>query len=58
MTGPPESLPIRGILPIIPPRSNRKVPEHPDYRPYQNRDRAERLFGKRARLSESNPRPG
>jgi len=26
-----ESLLIRGILPIIPPRSNRKVPEHPDY---------------------------
>jgi len=25
-----ESLLVRGILPIIPPRSNRKVPEHPD----------------------------
>lgn len=25
-----ESLLIRGVLPIIPPRSNRKVPEHPD----------------------------
>jgi IS5 family transposase len=24
-----ESLLIRGILPIIPPRANRKVPEHP-----------------------------
>ena len=28
-----ESLLIRGILPIIPPRSNRKVPEHPRLSP-------------------------
>ena len=28
-----KSLLIRGILPITTPRSNRKVPEHPDYRP-------------------------
>lgn len=41
-----ESLLIRGILPIIPPRSNRKVPEHPDYRRYRDRNRAERMFGK------------
>jgi hypothetical protein len=33
-----ESLLIRGILPIIPPRSNRKVPEHPDYRRYKDRN--------------------
>lgn len=25
-----ESLLVRGILPLIPPRSNRKVQEHPD----------------------------
>jgi len=31
-----ESLLTRGILPIIPPRSNRKVPEHPDYRRYKD----------------------
>ena len=37
-----ESLLIRGILP----RSNRKVPEHPDYRRYRNRNRVERMFGK------------
>lgn len=37
-----ESLLIRGILPIIPPRSNRKAPEHPDYLRY----RVERMFGK------------
>ena len=36
-----ESLLIRGVLPIIPPRSNRKVPEHPDYRRYRDRNRIE-----------------
>lgn len=41
-----ESLLIRGILPIIPPRSNRKVPEHPDYRRYRDRNRIERMFAK------------
>ena len=41
-----ESLLIRGILPIIPPRSNRKVPQHPDYRRYRDRNRVERMFGK------------
>src|SRR3546814_19301333 len=41
-----ESLLTRGILPIIPPRSNRKVPEHPDYRRYKDRNRAARMFGK------------
>lgn len=40
-----ESLLIRGILPIIPPRSNRKVSEHPDYRRYRDRNRVERMFG-------------
>jgi len=32
-----ESLLMHGILPIIPPKANRKVPEHPDYRRYVNR---------------------
>lgn len=41
-----ESLLIRGILPIILPRSNRKVKEHPDYRRYKDRNRVERMFGK------------
>ncbi|AKQ41597.1 transposase [Aurantiacibacter atlanticus] len=41
-----ESLLIRGILPIIPPRSNRKVPAHPDYRRYKDRNRIERMFNK------------
>lgn len=41
-----ESLLLRGILPIIPPRSNRKVPEHPDYRRYKDRNRIECMFGK------------
>ena len=37
---------FRGILPIIPPRSNLKVPEHPDYRRYRDHNRVERMFGK------------
>src|SRR3546814_5821417 len=34
-----ESLLVRGILPIIPPRANRKAPEHPDYGRYKDRNR-------------------
>nr|WP_241657552.1 transposase [Aurantiacibacter suaedae] len=30
----------------MPPRSNRKVPEHPDYRRYRDRNRVERMFCK------------
>ena len=41
-----ERLLIQGILPIIPPRSNCKASEHPDYRRYLDRNRAERMFGK------------
>ena len=41
-----ENLLMRGILPIIPPRSNRKAPVHPDYRRYKDRNRVERMFGK------------
>ena len=41
-----ENLLMRGILPVIPPRSNRKSPEHPDYRRYKDRNRVERMFGK------------
>ena len=33
-------------MPIIPPRSNRKVPEHPDYRRDRDRNRVERMSGK------------
>jgi transposase len=50
-----ESLLIRGILPIIPPRSNRKVPEHPDYRRYRDRNRVERMFGKLKQQRVSQP---
>ena len=41
-----ENLLMRGILPVIPPRSNRKEPAHPDYRRYKDRNRVERMFGK------------
>ncbi len=40
-----KSLLIRGILRIIAPRSNRKVPRHPDYRRYRDRNRVEGIFG-------------
>lgn len=33
-----ENLLLRGILPIISSRSNRKTPVHPDYRRYKGRD--------------------
>ena len=41
-----ENLLMRGILPIIPPRSNRKVPVQPDYGRCKDRNRIERMFGK------------
>ena len=41
-----ERLLIRRVLPIIPARSNRKVPEHPDYHRYRDRNRVGRMFGK------------
>jgi IS5 family transposase len=50
-----ESLLIRGILPIIPPRSNRKVPEHPDYRRYRDRNRVERMFASSSNSAVSQP---
>ena len=40
-----KSLLMHGILPIIPPRSNREAPEHPDYRRYKDCNRIERMFG-------------
>ena len=41
---------MRGILPIIPPKANRKAPEHPDYRRYRDRNRVERMFNKLKQL--------
>jgi transposase len=40
-----QTLLMHGILPVIPPRSNRKAPEHPDYQRYKDRNRIERMFG-------------
>lgn len=42
---------IRDILLIIPPRSNREVPDHPDYRRYRGLTRIERMFGKLRRIA-------
>ncbi|MCO4090640.1 MAG: transposase [Sphingorhabdus sp.] len=41
-----ENLLMRGILSVIPPRSNRKIPEHPEYRCYNDRSRVERMLAK------------
>ena len=40
-----ENLLMYGILPIIAPKSNRKNPEHPDYRRYKDRNRVAHMFG-------------
>jgi len=37
---------LTNILLVIPPRSNRKAPEHPDYRRYCDRSRIKRMFGR------------
>lgn len=40
-----QSLLMRGILPIIPPKSNRREPIACDFRRYRDRNRIERMFG-------------
>jgi hypothetical protein len=40
-----EGLLLSNILPVIPSRWSRRVPEHPDCRRYRDRNRAERMFG-------------
>ena len=39
-----ESLLLHGILPIIPPKSNRKNPPPCDFKRYKDRNRVERMF--------------
>ena len=36
---------MRGILPNIPPKSNRREPIACDFRRYRDRNRIERMFG-------------
>lgn len=40
------SLLIKGILPVIPPRANRKDPAACDFHAYRDRSRIERMFNK------------
>ena len=42
----PSSLLIKGILPVIPPRVNRKDPAACDLHAYKDRKRIERMFNK------------
>lgn len=37
---------IRGILPVIPPKTNRKVTVACDFRAYKDRNRIERMFNR------------
>jgi transposase len=37
---------LKGILPVIPPRSNRKEPITCDFRAYKDRNRIERMFNR------------
>ncbi len=41
-----EALLLQGILPVIPPRSNRRAPTNCDYRAYKDRNRIERMFNR------------
>ncbi len=41
-----EALLLQGILPVIPPKSNRKLPAKCDYRAYKDRNRIERMFNR------------
>ncbi len=41
-----EDLLWRGILPIIPPKANRREPAACDFRRYRDRNQAERLFNR------------
>ncbi|USJ27575.1 transposase (plasmid) [Ensifer adhaerens] len=40
-----QSLLTRGILPVTPPKSNRREPIACDFRQYRDRNRIERMFG-------------
>ncbi len=41
-----QSLLVRGILPVIPPRSNRREPVACDFQSYKDRNRIERMFNR------------
>jgi transposase len=41
-----DSLLLKGILPVIPPKANRRNPADCDYRQYRDRNRIERMFNK------------
>nr|WP_228383900.1 hypothetical protein [Sphingopyxis fribergensis] len=46
---------IQGILPISPPRANRKALEQPHYRRYKDRNRIERMLSPLAHSSAASP---
>lgn len=41
-----QALLLQGIMPVIPPKSNRRAPANCDYRAYKDRNRIERMFNR------------
>ena len=41
-----QSLLLKGVMPVIPPKANRKNPPACDYRAYKDRNRIERMFNR------------
>lgn len=41
-----DALLMQAIVPVIPPRSNRRAPANCDYRAYRDRNRIERMFNR------------
>jgi transposase len=37
---------MKGIVPVIPPKSNRRSPAHCDFKAYKDRNRIERMFNR------------
>ncbi|MBS0995872.1 transposase [Gluconobacter cerinus] len=48
-----QDLLIHGILPVIPSRKGRSVPQKTDWRRYRDRNRIERMFKKPSRCAVS-----
>lgn len=41
-----QSLLMRGVMPVIPPKANRRAPAACDFRQYRDRNRIERMFNR------------
>lgn len=41
-----QSLLLKGVMPVIPPKANRRTPAACDFKQYRDRDRIERMFNR------------